>query len=236
MRVKGRRRCRDCGSEWSYYDTGEISCPDCGSIRSVSTDEDPTLHTAAPVELDLSAAIAAVDSRPIREVADLAESTALQYLSKRGFIDAGSLQPLDDTAVAASQLRYESAHIARSIREPTAPIEEHFLELLRGAGDGSRPETVPSAFRSAYGLAIADVVDRYRDEVSTWLAETADRPESVPLEHLRDRQKRIEALDGDVPRTEAEDLLSATRSLGQYVRSGEETALDAFWTALSRLE
>lgn len=236
MRVKGRRRCTECGQHWSYYDTGEISCPECGSIRSVSTVEEPTRHTATPVELDLSDAIAAVASRPLREVAEMAESASRQYLSKRGFIDAGTLQPLDDTAVAASHLRFVAADIANSIQQPPDPVEAHFLDLLNGATAGSRPDSVPSALRGAYGLAIADVVDRYRTAVSTWLDERPDRPREVPLAHLRDRQKRIEALDGEVPTAEAEQLLSATRSLGQYVRSGEEEALEAFWNALADLQ
>lgn len=227
MRINGRRRCRDCGETWAYYDTGEITCPACGSIRSVGTDPERRLHTDANVDLDLSAAREALDTKPTRAVAERAETAAFEYLNERGFVHAGALQSLDDTIIAASQLRYVSARIARSMSPPDDAVESHFLALLDGAPSGSRPDSVPDALRAAHGLAIADVVDRYRSEIATWLGSLDDPPNDVPLEHLRDEQRRIEALDGDVAPSRAETLLETTRTLGEALRSGDESALAA---------
>jgi len=224
MKVRGKRRCGDCGEEWSYYETDSVACPTCGSLRSVGIEEGRTLHTDASVDLDLTAVRAALDTRPLREVAADAEEVALRYVSTRGFVHAGELRPLNETVVAASQLRHVAAHLRRSIREPTEPVEAHFLGLLSGAPEGERPDEVPEELRAPHGLAIADVVDRYRDDVTAWLEENP-RDVDLPLEALRDHVRRIEALDGDVQTAEVEDLLRASREVGTYLREGDESAL-----------
>jgi uncharacterized Zn finger protein (UPF0148 family) len=224
MRVRGRRRCADCGEEWSYYDTGNVTCPICGSIHSVSADDDRQFHTDAPVDLDLVDARADVGKRPLREVAADTEEAALAYVSARGFVNAGELQPLDETVVAASHLRYVAAHLRRSIRTPTEDVEAHFLALLSGAPAGEGPDTVPEPLWGPYGLALADVVDRYRGETADWLGDR-DRPAVPTLETLRDHVKRIEALEGEVPPAESETLLCATREVGTYLREDDEAAL-----------
>jgi uncharacterized Zn finger protein (UPF0148 family) len=235
MRIRGRRRCVDCGEEWSYYDTGDVTCPTCGSIHSVGSGDQRRLHTDAPVELDLTDVRASVDARPLREVAAEAEEAALAYVSARGFVHAGELQPLDEAAAAANQLRHVAAHLGRSIHNPTEALKAHFLALLSGAPDGERPEEVPEALRSAYGLALADVVDRYRSEAARWLAER-DRSAAPALETLRDHVKRIEALEGDVPPAEADALLTAAREIGTYLREDDETALARAEERLAGLE
>ncbi len=224
MKVRGCRRCTDCGEEWSYYDTGDIACPTCGSIHSVSTDEDRQFHTDAPVELDLVDVRADVGTQPLREVAADAEEAALAYVSARGFVHAGELQPLDGAIVAASHLRYVAAHLRRSIRDPGEDIEAHFLALLSGAPDGEQPDDVPEPLWGPYGLAVADTVDRYRGEAIDWL-EDRDRPAIPALETLRDRVKRIEALEGEVPPAETDVLLSAARGIGTHLRENDDVAL-----------
>ncbi|MFB6296322.1 MAG: TFIIB-type zinc ribbon-containing protein [Halobacteriales archaeon] len=224
MKIRGRRRCGDCGEEWSYYETDSVACPTCGSLRSVGIEDGRTLHTDAAIDLDLTEVRADVDARPLREVAADAEEIALRYVSTRGFVHAGELRPLDETAVAASQLRHVAAHLRRSIREPSEAVEAHFLALLAGAPAGDRPEDVPEELRAPHGLAIADVVTRYRDDVTAWLEENP-REVDLPLEALRDHGRRIEALDGDVPTTEAEGLLRAAREVGAYLREDDESAL-----------
>lgn len=224
MRVRGRRRCVDCGEEWSYYEVGSVECPTCGSLHSVGVDDERTLHTDAPVDLDLTDVRAAVGERPLREVAADAEKAALAYVSARGFVHAGALEPLDDRVVAATQLRHVAAHIRRSIREPGDDVEAHFLALLRGVPDGERPGGVPDDLRGPYGLAVAGAVDRYQGEVSDWLDERG-RPAVSVLESLRDHVKRIEALDGEVPPGEADALLRAAREVGSYLREDDGAAL-----------
>jgi len=224
MRVRGRRQCVDCGEEWSYYDTGSVACPTCGSVHSVSTDDIRQFHTDAPVDLDLVDARADVGTRPLREVAADAEDAALEYVSARGFVQAGELQPLDDRMVAASQLRHVAAHLRRSIRNPEESVEAHFLALLSGAPDGERPEDVPEPLWGPHGLALADIVDRYRGEATEWL-EDRGRPAVPALDTLRDEVRRIEALEGEVPPAEANALLTAAREVGTYLRADDETAL-----------
>ncbi len=232
MRVRGRRRCTDCGEEWSYYDTGDIACPTCGSIHSVSTDENREFHTDAPVDLDLVDVRADVGTRPLREVAADAEEAALAYVSARGFVHAGELQPLDETIVAASHLRYVAAHLRRSIRDPPEDVEAHLLALISGAPDGEQPDTVPEQLWGPYGLAVADVVDRYRGEIVDWLGDHDRQPLPV-LETLRDRVKRIEALEGEVPPAETDALLTAAREVGTHLRENDDAALTR---ATERLE
>ena len=51
MKVRGRRECEACGARWSYFDTGEVTCPDCGSLHSVGLDDERALHTASTATL-----------------------------------------------------------------------------------------------------------------------------------------------------------------------------------------
>jgi uncharacterized Zn finger protein (UPF0148 family) len=214
----------DCGEEWSYYDTGTVTCPTCGSVRSVSTDDDRQFHTDAPVDLDLVDARADVGTRPLREVAADVEETTLAYVSARGFVHAGELRPLDETVVAASQLRHVASNIRQSIETPDEAARAHFLALLSGAPDGERPEDVPEALWGPYGLALADVVDRYRSEAVDWL-DDADRPALPALETIRDHVTRIEALEGEVAPAEADAVLTAAREIGTHLREDDEAAL-----------
>lgn len=225
MKVRGRRECKECETRWSYYETGSIDCPNCGSVRSVGVD-DRTHHTDSPVELDLTPIRNRIDQAPLSEVADDAVDAAREYARKRGFVDAGELLPLDDTVVAATLLRHVGAQLARELRRTEAE-ELYFLDLLRGADEGERPpaDAVPDAFRSAYGLAMADAVDAYQADLRAYLDENP-HPEARSLsERLRDHRKRVEALDGDVEPKDADRLLRATRDLGKYVITGEESAL-----------
>lgn len=224
MRVRGRRRCVDCGEEWAYYDTGTIACPTCGSVHSVSTDDDRQFHTDAPVDLDLVDARADIGTRPLREVAADVEEATLAYVSARGFVHAGELRPLEEEVVAAIQLRHVAAHLRRSIQTPGEAAKAHFLALLSGAPDGERPDDVPEALWGPYGLALADAVDRYRGEAVDWL-EDRDRPAVPALETLRDHVKRIEALEGEVAPAEADALLTAARDIGTHLREDDEAAL-----------
>lgn len=234
MKLRGRRRCTECDHRWSYFETGSPACPACGSLRSVAVDDDETLHTDSPASLDLSAARSMLDARPLREVAEAAEEAARGYVHARGFVRGGELAPLDGTTLAAAELRSAAAAIRRQL-DVDDDVERYFLSLLADAPDGDRPRAVPDQLRAARGLATAECVGTYRRDVARWLAEHP-HPEVRPaVDRVESHERRIAALDGDVDPAEADALVAAVRDLGEYLRSGDETALTRAEDRLSRL-
>jgi hypothetical protein len=219
MEIRGERECQNCGARWSYYETGAVECPDCGSMRSVGVDE-RTLHTATGADLGLTAArAAAADST--REGAAAAAEAARRYVRRRGFVDGGDLQPLDELFVRAHELRTVASELRRAL-DPGDAVEAHFLALL----GGDDPGTPPEALRAPYGLARAAAAGDYCEDVSAWTGSEDGSARRV-LEAIRDRRKRVEALDGDVPPEEAAALVAAARTLGAALRGEGPTPADA---------
>jgi predicted nucleic acid-binding Zn-ribbon protein len=226
MKIRGQRECTNCGRTWSYYDTGSIECPDCGSAQSVGTDE-RTAHTDAPAEFDLTPVRTEVDD-DTAALAGAAAASAREYVRKRGFIHNGTLKPLDETFVAAMVLRAVGDELARALR-PTDDAELYFLALLADADSGDRPpaEEVPPSLRETYGLGIARAVEAYQRDLRTVLTE-ADEVDSFAVQlngRIRDWRKRIEALDGDVDPADADRLVYAARDVGTYLEGGDESTL-----------
>jgi uncharacterized Zn finger protein (UPF0148 family) len=238
MKVRGERECKDCGTRWSYYETGTVACPACESLRSVGVDDDRRLHTDAPAELDLTEAREAVDDS-LREAADRAAELAREYVRKRGFVDAGELAALDDRYLAATELRHAAGTIGRRM-DPDDDEEWYFLALLRGADadepDRPAPDEVPASMRGVRGLAYANAVREYRREMADWLDEQGgeSRDRSV-LETLGSHVKRVRALDGEVDPDDAEWLAAAARDAGRYLREGDDEALASARERLDRL-
>jgi hypothetical protein len=225
MKVRGHRECKECGTRWSYYETASIECPECGSLRSVGVD-DRTRHTNTPAEYDLTPVRGAIDEKPLRELAEDAAERSAEYVRKRGFVDAGELLVLDETYVAATELRHVAGEIAREL-QPADDEELYFFDLLRGADDGERPSPaeVPDGLRSPYGLAMMAAVEAYQRDLREYLEDDPD-PEARTLSgRIRDHRKRIEALDGDVSPKDADRLVHATRDLGRYLGEGDESSL-----------
>lgn len=224
MEVRGKRECKACGARWSYYETGEITCPECGSVRSVGLDV-PTEHTAGTATLDLSSIRADVDEEPLRALADRAAEEARSYLRSVGFVHAGELQPLDDTFLAASELRRVGTTLGR-VMDVDDSEELYFLELLRGADQGERPtpDEVPGTLRPERGLAVAACIDLYVSDLKRVFDEREPEVDRV-LSSVTARRKRLEALDGDVDPAEAELLVRTIRDVSTYLRTGEEAAL-----------
>lgn len=261
MNVRGERECRDCGGRWSYYETGSIECPDCGSVRSVGREGRAT-HTDTPASLDLSPHRdrfgEATGTLPTEGVDELKRDLR-QYLRKRGFIDGGELRSLDGTVVAAREL-LEAVDVYDRLRDPSDADREYLLALLAGADDGTRPPTteVPDGMREARGSAAARVVKEYRDDLLTFLDEleaTGTDPDTTPtvsvagedgtarieparefLERFRDRTKRIEALQGDVDPVVADALIDAASAVGVYIRTGDADALDRARSLLEKTD
>lgn len=212
MEIRGERECRSCGRRWSYYDTGSVACPVCGSLVSVGVD-DRRRHTDAPVELDLSAHRRTADQTGVLAALRSVPDDLRSYLARRGFVDAGTLRPLDDTYLAAAELREAADALdRRGALDDDQTI--HALALLRGADAGDRPapEDVPASLVSARALAYADAVLTYRGEALPVLRGDDDAaPVRRVLGRVADRAKRVRALGGDVSAAEAEALVAATR-------------------------
>ncbi|MFD1633708.1 hypothetical protein ACFSBJ_08180 [Haloplanus ruber] len=79
----------------------------------------------------------------------------------------------------------------------------------------------------ARGLGDANAADDYRRDLLAWLDEHPDPEARRTLGTLRERIKRVEALEGDVPPSDAESLVAAAREVGMSLREDDETALAA---------
>ncbi len=224
MKIRGERECRACGTRWSYFETGSVGCPACGSLRSVGTD-DPETHTDQVVSFDLTTVRADVDTLERDELAQTARDVCRQYVRRRGFVRGGVLGELDDTYLAAVELAHVADVIARTYR--LRPDEElYFLSLLRGADDGERPgpDAVPATLTDARASAYADAIEAYRRDIRTWIGTRTLEPEARGcLELLGEHETRLQLLTAVDPET-TERLLEATRDLADGLR-GDEVAL-----------
>jgi uncharacterized Zn finger protein (UPF0148 family) len=231
MKFRGQRECQDCGTRWSYYETGEVACPNCESLRSRGIDE-RTEHTDAPVSIDLSPARSMVESEGLSAALDDATERCREFVTRTGFIHEGAFQPLSDTYLAANELIYAARESLRSMRIDDEE-ELYLLSLLQGADAGQRPppEEVPRSMRTARGLAAADAIGDYQNDLRTYLDEDSmvRRELATITEHVR----RIEALDGDVDIMTSERIVHAMQDIGEYVRTDDEERLA---TARDRLD
>jgi len=237
MRVRGERECRDCGTRWSYYDTGSVACPACGSVASRGLDDERALHTEGAGTLALDEVRAAVDERPLEELAADAKEACLAYVRQDGFLHGGELRPLDDAHLAARELAHVADVVGRSL--DLADDEElYLLELLRGADRGERPaaDAVPDSLQAARGLAASEAVRQYGREVRDWLAEHPHPEVDAVLTDLDQHARRIGALQGDVAPATAERLVAVTGDCWRYLVEGDETALPAARDRLDRLQ
>lgn len=232
MEIRGQRECRECGTRWSYYETGEVVCPDCGSLRSRGIDE-RTEHTNAPVTLDLSSARSIVESEGLSAALDDAIERCRSFITRTGFIHAGDLKPLSETYLAANELVYTARDASRSMRIDESE-ELYLFSLLRGADDDRRPalDDVPPSMYAARGLAYAAAIEAYRRDLRTYLDDHSDQMVQSVLATIEEHVRRVEALDGDVDPETADQLVLATQETGEYVRTGNEPLLE---TARSRL-
>ncbi|WP_458205472.1 DUF7117 family protein [Haladaptatus sp. NG-SE-30] len=237
MKVRGTRECQDCGAQWSYYETGSVACPECGSMRSVGVEEDRVQHTDSAATLELAEAREAMDARPLREVADLAEDAAREYVRKRGFIKGGELRLLDDTYLAAQELRHVADVVGRAF-DVTDDEEIYFVSLLRGADEGERPAStdVPKSMYDVRGLAYSEALSDYHRDMNEWVREhDVDREGRKTLETLGEHIRRARALERGLDIDTADGLVSSARNLARYLRDGDEEALISTRETLSRL-
>jgi hypothetical protein len=229
MEIRGERECTACGTRWSYYDTGEVACPECGSLRSVGVDDDRALHTTTAASFDLTEARTAWEDAPRDEAVDVVAAACREFYRGNGFVHGGDLIAFDGRRVAARELANAIDDFGRTT-DHTTEESMYVLALLEDADDGERPPAgdVPESMRAARGLAVADTVERYRRDVRDWL-ESQGR-EVVPavtdvLSGLESHQKRVQALQGDVAPGAAESLYGAAEALNTYLRGDDEDAV-----------
>ena len=236
MKVRGQRECKECETRWSYYETGSVSCPGCGSHHSVGTDDERSLHTATAATLDLTHIRDALDSTSLARLAADAADVAGEFTRGYGFVDAGRLRPLDETYLAAMELKHAAAELDRRI-DISDDEEWYFTELLQ-ADEGVRPAPgeVPESMRAMRGLAYANAVREYRSDLRTYLDENPDPAVDGVSERLSTHVRRIRALDGDVQPRDAEALVDAARAVGRYLADGEEGELAVAEERLRSLE
>jgi len=236
MRVRGERECVECGTRWSYYETGDVACPDCGSVHSVSTNDERREQTDAAPTLDLDDAVLAASRDDYRGAAERAREAARDYAHRVGFVRGGRLRELDDAALAAWELRYAASAFARGF-DHTEAEEYYFVSLLRGAPSGDRPAPadVPASMRAARGNGYADAVADYRDDLRRVRPDGRDGLGAL-LESLDAHVRRIHALDGDVPPADADALVGAARAIGRYARDGDESDRERAREAFDRLD
>lgn len=240
MRVRGERECRSCGQRWSYYETGEVACPDCGSAASVGVD-DRTLHTDGAPDLDLASARRTAADTGIEGAAEELAADLRRYRRRRGFVRGGELLDLDPTYLATGELRRLVETYARG-RSP-GPAERRYaldlLDLLDGADrpdERPPPGAVPDAATDVRCLADAAAVRTYRREIRTWL-DGGDTPEGRRvLGRAAARAKRVEALQGDVDPAETAAVVDTVRRTAEYLRTADEAALAAAAASLDGAE
>ena len=225
MKIRGQRECKACGNRWSYYDTGSISCPACGRLNSVGVDDERSLHTATAATLDMTPIRQRVDAEPVRLLAEQANERAREFVRGYGFIEAGELRELDETYLAAMELRSVAGELTRRM-DATDEEELYFLSLLRAdRGERPVPEEVPDSMCAMRGLAYANATKEYRSDLRTSLKEHPDPSVDGTIERLSSHLKRIRALQGDISPREAERLVATARAIGQYLSDGNKSAL-----------
>ena len=236
MRIRGERECKDCGARWSYYETGSVACPECGSLHSVGVDE-RTQHTDGAAGLDLTGVRNALDVDPLHEVANAAKDACRGYVHRRGFIRGGELRSLDDEYLAAAELMHVGDLIGRAM-QPGDAERLYFVSLLGGADEGDRPdpEDVPASMWEARGLAYADAIREYHGELRNWDGTELDDPARTVLDRMDAHVRRLRSLQGNVDPATVERLVTVARELYAYVADDDEGALARARDRLDRLD
>lgn len=205
MEIRGRRRCLDCGATWNYFETGGVDCPECGSIRSTSTTEgrQDTSSTELNME-DVVQELGTDFTGGLSEAADRCRS----YVSRRGFIETGELQPPDARYVMASEIVEIADVFTQPMRREVGESERNYVvDLVRGLRAGEPPEDRPESLDAAHNMALARTAERYIRDLRRYArSEGIDVPQGV--EKAREALKRTEATEGD-----ADDAVEALRVL-----------------------
>lgn len=191
MEIRGERECLDCGETWSYFETREPACPECGSLRSRAV-EDADEDTTGAVETgDLLTRFGGEFDAALGE----AEDRCREYTSRTGFVRGGELYPPEPTYVMACEVKHIAAEFVGE-REPTDEEREYVVALVEGVetGDPPSPDDRPESLDAAHNQAVAETVEEYAKELSGYLRGVGETDGRV--EEARDLAKRTQATDG----------------------------------------
>ena len=203
MEIRGERECLDCGETWSYFDTREPACPECGSLRSRAV-EDADEDTGGAVETgDLLTRFGGEFEEALEE----AEERCREYTSRAGFVEGGELLPPEPTYVMACEVKHIAAEFVGA-REPTDEERAYVVALVEGVekGEPPSPDERPTSLDAAHNRAVAETVEEYAKEISSYLRSVGKTDGRV--EEARDLAKRTQATDGD-----SEDAVEGLRLL-----------------------
>ncbi len=192
MEIRGERECLDCGETWSYFETREPACPECGSLRSRAI-EDAADDTSGAVETgDLLTRFGGGFDDALGE----AEERCREYTSRKGFVEGGELLPPEPVYVMACEVKHIAGEFVGT-REPTDDEREYIVALVEGVetGEPPAPDARPESLDAAHNRAVAETVEEYAKELSRYL-DGLDRADSR-VEEARDLAKRTQATDGD---------------------------------------
>jgi hypothetical protein len=203
MEIRGERECLDCGETWSYFETREPACPECGSLHSRAV-EDAEEDTGGAVETgDLLTRFGTDFEAALEE----AEDRCREYTSRVGFVEGGELQPPSPVYVMACEVKHTAAEFVGE-REPTEEEREYTVSLVEGVEKGEPPgaDGRPSTLDAAHNRAVAETVEEYAVDLSRYLRSMGEGDGRI--EEARDLAKRTQATDGD-----ADDAVEGLRLL-----------------------
>ncbi len=192
MEIRGERECLDCGETWSYFETREPECPECGSLRSRAV-EDAEEDTSGAVETgDLLTRFGSDFAGALEE----AEDRCREYTSRAGFVEGGELLPPEPVYVMACEVKHVAAEFVGN-REPTEDERRYVVALVEGVGkdDPPAPDERPESLDAAHNRAVAETVEEYAKEMSRYLRSSGKT--DTRIEEARDLAKRTQATDGD---------------------------------------
>ncbi|MDZ7687265.1 MAG: TFIIB-type zinc ribbon-containing protein [Halobacteriales archaeon] len=191
MEIRGERECLDCGETWSYFETREPACPECGSLRSRAVDDAEEDTTGAVETDDLLTRFGGEFDDALEET----EERCREYTARTGFVQGGELRPPEPTYVMACEVKHVAGEFVGA-REPTDEELAYVVKLVEGVGAGEppSPDERPESLNSAHNRAVAETVEEYAKEISRYLdgLDTADSR----VEEARDLAKRTQATDG----------------------------------------
>ncbi len=216
MEISGERECLDCGEQWSYFETRQIECPECGSIKSMSISESE-LDTASSRknELDMSDLYTEFQTDFMNALTQAGDRSR-EYIASTGFIEGGELRPPMLRYVMAREIMEIADYIDLSLDTDISASEERYIiDLVKGVKSGDPPDKRPNSMNNHHYMAVAKTAEEYATELFKYFEQNSeDIPEG--LEKARSLAKKTKATNG-----ESADAKKSLRILRDLQRSLE---------------